>query len=90
MPTIKPAIIVKRVRRAVKPPNGIGVKGADKLEKHFVPLDTKALAGMLNRRKAFRKDGLKLRSEDTKDAKIIKHLDVCVRNWYKDNGWAVE
>ena len=89
MPTIKSSTIVRRVRRAVRPPDGVGVRGQDKLEKHFVPLDTKALAGMLNRRPAFSKDGLNLKAKDTEKAKIVKDLDIAVRNWYRSNGWTV-
>lgn len=90
MPVVKLTVIVARVRRAVAPPDGIGVSINDPLGDHFKPLDTKTLAGMLNRREGFKQDGLKLRTTDTKKAKIVRDLVDAVRNWYEtENGWTV-
>lgn len=90
MPVIKLTNIVARVRRAVAPPDGKGVSIDDPLGDHFKPLNTKGLAGMLNRRDGFEQDGLKLRSTHTKNAKIVRDLVVAVRNWYEsEDGWTV-
>lgn len=89
MPSIKLTTIVSRVRRAVSPPSGIGVSVNDPLSKHFNPLNAAALAGLLNNRHAFRKDGLGLRSTDTQGATTVRDLVVAVRTWYIKNGWTI-
>lgn len=89
MQSIKRTTLVARVRRAVAPPSGEGVSISDPLGDHFEPLNTKALAGTLNRREGFSEDGLALRSTDTKSAKTVRDLVVAVIKWYEANSWTV-
>ena len=90
MTSIKLTTIVSRVRRSVSPPSGIGVSVDDALSDHFNPLNTAALAGMLNNRQEFSQDSLDLRSTDTQGADTVRDLVIAIRTWYISNGWTIK